>query len=845
MKSYITAVFLVVLTSLHAQVKIQGKVIDSETLKPIPYADIRLPELKVSATSNSDGTFYIESASNTNKIVVSKSGYETADYIIENKIDYNFIAQLFLAENDTETDDDQSVELKEAVVSAKKKRVKKKENPAYAILREVWKRKKKNGLKLTPHYQYDEYEKLQFDISNIDSTFMKRKIFKGMEFVFEKVDTSSINGKTYLPAFLNESIYKIAGINKPSTKERRELIANKTSGFEKNEVVAATVKNLFRDIDIYDNRVNILDIKFVSPIATDGFAVYDYELKDTIDVDGVESYRIKYYPRREGELTFKGELFISKDAYAVKEVVMETTKEMNVNFVRNIFMNLEYDIPNDSIFYPKKEYAMLDMSLLSKKESAKGIFAHKTVNYYNYDFDTTHPEAFYYEKLDPAKAALNEKDNQFWAENRPEALTKDQEGIYETLEQLNKVPKFNNIVKAIEIFGSGYYNVGNAIDIGNLYSSFGYNQIEGFRLRAGARTYFSQNDMWRAQGFLAYGFRDEKFKYGADFRYMFNKYNRFQVGIGTKRDVEQLAATLTASDGIMTRSFASSSIINQGDNTFLSNNNLTNVYASIEPWKNVTFRVDGNYQLIKPADTEHFSIGYEKNGQIKETLTNSSVSVSVIARPGAKYSQYGIDRYEMTTLAPTLMLRYTKGLKGVINSDFEYDKLQFLYTQPILIGSFGKSLVTAEAGKTFQGVPLSLMSALPGNESYGQVYGTFSQLDYYEFVIDEYVTMNWEHHFNGWILNKVPLIKKLKLREVGFLRAAYGDISEKSKAINRSTIQYFAPNQQIYYEYGFGIENIGFGNIRPIRVDFNWRGNYNNLPDVRKFGITIGLDWNF
>lgn len=705
--------------------------------------------------------------------------------------------------------------------------------------------KKKNGLKLVPHYQYDEYEKLQFDISNIDSTFMKRKLFKGMEFIFDKVDTSSINGKTFLPAFLNESLYKVAGINKPNTKERRELIANKTSGFENNEVVASVVKNIFRDIDIYDNRVNILDIKFVSPIASDGFSVYDYELKDTVDIDGVESYRIKYYPRRNGELTFKGDLYISKANYAVKEVVMETIKDINVNFVRNVFMDLEFDIPNDSVFYPRKEYAMLDMTLISKKENSKGIFAHKTVNYYNYDFDTDHPEKYYYERIDPSKTSINNQSDEFWTENRPEALTKNQEGIYTTLEELNKVPKFNRIVKGIEVLGSGYYNIWNSIDIGNLYSSFGYNQIEGVRLRAGARTYFSQNDMWRAQGFVAYGFKDDKFKYGGDFRYMFNKYNRFQVGIGTKRDVEQLAATLTSSDGIMTRSFASSSIINQGNNTYLSNNNLTNVYASIEPWKNVMFRIDGNYQYIKPADSEHFSIAYEKDGQIKENLTNSSLSVSIIARPKAKYTQYGLDRFELTTLAPTIMLRYTRGLKGVINSDFEYDKLQFLYTQPILIGSFGRTLITVEAGKTFQAVPLSLLSAIPGNESYGQVYGTFSQVDYYEFVTDQYATMNWEHHFNGWILNKIPLIKKLKLREVGFLRGAYGDLSDKSIAMNRSTINYFTPNKQIYYEYGFGIENIGYGNIRPIRVDFNWRGNYNDIPGARKFGVTVGLNWKF
>ncbi|MBF0596941.1 DUF5686 family protein [Faecalibacter rhinopitheci] len=847
-KRNLSLLFVFFSVIIYAQVKIQGKVLDAETGKPISYADVRLPELKIVATTNSDGSFYIESSNNTNKLSISKSGYQVYDYEIIERIDFNFLAELEVKkEDDSDILDDsgEGIALQVATISGKKKpRLKKKENPAYAILREVWARKKSNGLKMVPQYSYNEYEKLQFDLSNIDSAFMKKKIFRGFEFVFDKVDTSSINGKTYLPAFLNESIYKVEGINTPQTQERKVLEANKTSGFENNEVVASTVKNLFKDINIYDNRLNFLDIKFVSPIATDGFSVYDYELKDTVDIDGIETYRIKYFPRREGELTFKGDMYISKNSYAVKSIDLETTKAMNVNFIRNIYMALDFDVANDSVFYPKKEYAMLDMSILSKKEGSKGLFAHKTVNYYNYDFETRQPDTYYSRRIDPAKTALNEKTSEYWAENRPEVLTKDQEGIYETLDQLNQVPKFNRIVKGIEVLGSGYWNVG-VIDIGNLYSSFGFNNIEGLRLRAGARTYFSQNDMWRAQGFMAYGFRDDKFKYGADFRYMFSKYNRFQVGIGTKRDVEQLAAQLTASDGIMTRSFASSSIINQGDNYFLSSNNLTNIYTSVEPWKNVTFRLDGNYQRVKPASSEYFSIAYEKDGVIQQNLTNSSLSVSVIARPGAKYSQYGIDRIEMSSLAPTLMLRYTKGLKGVIDSDFEYDKIQFLYTQPILVGSFGKSLVTVEAGKTFQGVPLSLLSAIPGNESYGQVYGTFSQLDYYEFVTDEYVTLNYEHHFNGWILNKIPLIKKLKLREVGFLRAAYGDISEKTKNINRSSIEYFAPNQQIYYEYGFGIENIGWGNIRPIRIDFNWRGNYNNLPDVRKFGVTLGLQWDF
>ena len=844
-KVLLTTLFIINSILAFGQVKIQGKILGEKDGKPIPYADIKLPELKISTTTNTDGSFYIESPNNATKIIITKSGFKNFTYEIIDKIDFNFLAELE-AEIMIEEQDDEGIMLATASVTGakKKQRLKKKENPAYAILREVWARKKSNGLRKVPQYTYNEYEKLQFDINNIDSTFMKRKIFKGFEFIFERVDTSSINGKTYLPAFLNESIYKVEGINQPKSQERKVLEANKTSGFEENEIVAGTVKNLFKDINIYDNRINFLNIKFVSPIATDGFAVYDYELKDTVDIDGVETYRIKYYPRREGELTFKGDMYISKDTYAVKEIDLETTKDMNVNFVRNIFMTLNYDIINDSVFYPKKEYAMLDMTIFSNKEDAKGLFAHRTAMYYNFDFETRQADDYYGKKVDPALNSVSVKDDEYWLANRPIALTEDQLGIYTTLDQLNQVPKFKHFTKAIQIFASGYWNVGK-IDFGDIYSAIGSNNVEGFRVRAGARTYFSQNDMWRAQGFLAYGFKDDQFKYGGDFRYMFNKYNRFQLGIGTKRDVEQLGAELTTSDGIMTRSFASSAIINQGKNYFLSSNNMTNVYASIEPWTNFVFRLDGNYQRIKAASAEHFSIAYLKDGKINNVLTNSSVSFSIIARPGARFSQHGIDRSERVTLAPTILVRYTKGLKGVIDSDFEYDKVQFLYTQPILVGSLGKSLVTFQAGKTFQGVPLSLMSAIPGNESYGQIYGTFTQLNYYEFVTDQYLTFNYEHHFKGWIFNKIPLLRELKFREIGFLRAAYGDISDKSMAINRSSIQYLAPNKNIYYEYGFGISNIGWANIRPIRIDFNWRGNYNNLPDVRKFGVTIGMQFQF
>lgn len=840
-----TLLLLLQIHVLLGQTKISGTVTDAKTKKTIAYADVTLPNAGAFTTTNTDGTFYLETSENDSILEVNADGYLFFETILKQKINYNFNVAL---KKDETLKENTTVELADVTITKRTRKYKnKKENPAYAILREVWNRKKKNGLKSVPQFEYEEYEKLQFDINNIDSSFTNKKIFNKMEFIFERIDTSAITGKAFLPAFINESIYKVYGRNIPSKRERKDLIANKTSGFSDNELVTQTLKGLYKDFDIYDNRLNFFDKNFVSPIARDGFNVYEYELNDTIEIDGVECYRIKYFPKRKGEFTFMGDFYVSRKNFAIKEISMQSTKNIDVNFVRDIFVNMQYDVKDDSIFYPKRDYILLDMALFNKKNSAKGMFAHRTVSYKNFDFTQPKPDDFYNSRnYDPIVNGAYSKPDEFWTEARHERLSKMEDGIYEMLDSLQQVPKFKRIVKGIEVVGSGYWNVGKAIDIGDLYSTFGYNEVEGLRLRAGARTYFSQNDMWRVAAYTAYGFRDRQFKYGAEARFMFDKHNRFQMGIGTKRDIEQLGVQLTASDGIMSRSFASSSIISQGENDKLSHINKTNFYTSIDLWKNFTMRLDANYQTIRAADAEMFNIEYvDKNGFVRDHLVDTNVSVSLIARPGAKFTQYGIDRHEQNTLSPTIMLRYTRGLSGVFNSEFEYDKLQFIFSKPFLIGSLGKSYVTLEAGKTFQGLPLSLLSVIPGNESYGQAPGTFNQMDYYEFVTDTYSTFILDHHFNGWIFNRIPLIKKLKIREVGFIRAAWGDISEESLAMNRSEINYLAPKDKIYFEYGFGIENIGLGNFRPFRVDFNWRGNYLENPEARKFGVTVGMNMSF
>lgn len=724
------------------------------------------------------------------------------------------------------------------------KKVKKKDNPVYDILQEVWKRKKSNGLSQYKDYQYEEYEKLEVDIANIDSAFSKRKIFNKLDFVFKYADTLDNANQLSLPVFFNETLYRNFGKTAPGKKEKREIIANKSSGFSDNDMVANTAKNLYKDINIYDNQLNFFNIGFTSPIARDGFAVYDYQLLGEENINDTACYRIKYSPKRKEVLSIYGVIYIAKETYAVVQATIKSSKNVNVNFVNNFYTELVYDNPNDSVFLPKRNYQEIQMSIFGKKEKSKSIVAKKTTVFSDYLFDQTLNDDIFNHKIESVSDKEFQKDDDFWIKNRKEELSKTEENVYQMMEELQNVPKFKKAVKIYEVISSGYYNAFNAVDFGDIYSTVGFNEVEGFRMRLGARTYFSPNDMWRGAFYTAYGFRDHQVKYGIEFRNMFNRDHRLTVGLGTRRDILQLGAQLTADEGIMTRSFASSGVLNSGDNFYLSSVNQSSAFVSVDPFQNFTVRLDGTYQTVKSATSEKFSLDYFKNNQLKSELKDSKLVFSVTARPGAKFSQYGVDRYEHSTLASTMVLKYTQGLEGVFNSDFHYSKLQFYYFQPILLKSLGRLILNIEAGKTFHTVPLALQNVIPGNQSYGLIPNTFALLNYYEFVADQYVTFHAEHHFNGKILSYIPLIKKLKFREVVFYRTAVGSLNESSVLINSSNLQLKAPNRP-YYEYGFGIENIGFGNLRLLRLDFNWRGNYLNHPETKKFGIKFGFQYYF
>jgi hypothetical protein len=358
--------------------------------------------------------------------------------------------------------------------------------------------------------------------------------------------------------------------------------------------------------------------------------------------------------------------------------------------------------------------------------------------------------------------------------------------------------------------------------------------VEGIRVRVGGRTYFGPNDKWRLQAYTAYGFDDNKFKYGLSGKWMVDSKNRIIITAGNRRDVEQIGASLTTTNDVLGRSFASSSLFSSGNNGKLTNINLTTASVEIEPIKNLILQTGFSYRTLESASPT-FSLDYFSDDTYtttKSEVKQSEVNLQVEYTPGRKTVGYGVERLNVDNPYSRFFVNYSQGFKGLMNSDFDYSKLQLYYKQPFVIGPLGRTNLTMELGKTFGQVPLGLMSVIPGNQTYFIIGNTFSNLNFYEFVSDEYATLQWDHNFQGRLLSRIPMLRKLNWREIIGVRGVYGSISNENQLINASGLVYKAPKQP-YWEYSVGIGNI----FKVFRIDASWRGNYRNLPDTNNFTI--------
>lgn len=816
--SWLLFLFFTLLTfgAAAQETRITGKITDELTNEAIPFVSVILKGTSAGANTDFDGNFSIVSPQPGDTIICTIVGYKPVKMRVKRNQSQNMTIVMKATK----------VELTEVTVNAG-------ENPANVILRNIIRHKEENDPSYLQTYQYEVYNKLEFDLTNISEKFKNNKLLRPFNFIWDNIDSTETNSKPFLPFFISETMSDIYFRNSPQSK--KEVIkASKVSGLE-NTTVTQFLGDMYQRINIYTNFIDLFGKGFISPISDIGLVYYKYYLLDSAYLDNQWCYKLKFKPRRPQELTFNGEFWVHDTTWAVRKINMRVASDANINFVDDMAIVQEYKRVEDKQWMLSRDMLVVDFAA---REEGMGFIGRKTTSYDK--FITNQPisdEIFKgSENIIVADEALGRTDN-YWNESRHDSLSEREHKIYQMVDTIKTLPAFKTYIDIITIFFTGYKDIGK-IELGPYYTLYSFNPIEGNRFRIGGRTSDEFSSKFFLNGYLAYGTRDEKFKYSGGIKYMLSPKPRQFTGVSYKFDVQQLGQSDNAfqDDNILT------SLFRRNPATKLNSIEQQKWFYEIEWFAGLSNRVTLSHNHFVPLGEFEFSYyADDSRSRIEKTLTTTEISMYMRFNYREKFVSGKLDRVSLGSAYPVIQVNYSYGLKGVLNSDFEYHKLTIKIDDRLPLAPFGYTYWVASAGRTWGAVPYPLLEIHPGNETYFYDYAAFNLMNYFEFVSDYYVSGFVTHHFDGFFLDKIPLMRKLKWREVAQAKAVWGNLNSKNVELLTGDNIFYGLNRKPYIEVGAGVENI----LKIIRIDFIWRMSYLENPDIAKAGIRGSLQLTF
>jgi hypothetical protein len=789
--------------------RIRGIVRDAENGEPIAYASVYFKGTSSVAFTNDSGAYILETRLKVDSLSVSFLGYRTkSEKIVRHT---KQIINFNLQRNVTK--------LQEVIVIPG-------ENPAYRILRAIQKNKERNTLKVI-NYQCNKYSKIQIALSNIDEKFKNRKILKPFKFVFDNVDTNAFTGKIYLPVLFAETSSDYYYQKEP-LMERETVQATKISGIQ-NESVLAFLGTLNQSFNIYDDYMSFYsESGFISPISSLGILFYKYYLLDSVQRSGHKCYYISFKPRRKQERTFVGEFWVADTSFAIQSMNMRVNPEANLNFITDMYAEYNYAPVNDSIWLLNREYIQVDLNLADLKK-LKGLQGTKTIIYSKYKL---------FEPIPPDLKARDEKFVISDSANNPETidkirpveLTKKESRVYTMVDSIKNVPAFKTAYDIIQTIVEAHYTIGK-YKIGPYFSIYSYNKVEGHRFRIGGTTNAQFNPNLKLTTYVAYGTYDNEFKYYGNVLWVISRKPFIRLTSLYRHDVSQVCFLPDESlnENII------SSFLRRYDYTKLQmidnftttletdlTEGLTNILSS-----NIMTIHRGTYiPFIKASD---FSSVAEVNA--------TELGIGFHFESGQKFFNSKFRRLRLRNDNPAFDISFTAGVKG-LNNGYTYYKYNFLMSHYLKTNPFGFNRYSIEVGKIKGNAPWPLLNVFRGNESYGMNKNVSNMMNYYEFVANEYIIIDSEQHFQGIILNYLPLLRKLKFREVASVRAIFGRMDNHyNKDILLPPFMYKLDKP--YVEAGIGLENI----LKFIRIEAMYRLTHRDHPDIEKVGLRIRLQF--
>lgn len=817
-KILIVLIALIFSLSASAQLtRIRGKVFDKETNEPLPFVNVALEGTTIGTTTGFEGEFFIETRDQAKYLAATYMGYQA--FRIEIKIGSFQELEIFLIP--------ETIEIQEIIIKPG-------ENPAHKILRNIIANKEKNDPNRFDRYQYEIYNKMELDINNVTEEYKSKKAFKQFQFIFDYVDTSAITGKTFLPVFITETLSDYYYQKQP-LKKKEIIKANKISGVDSDKVSDFTGQ-MYLDFNIYDNFVPIMGLDMVSPIANFGLRYYKYYLIDSTFRGNSWCYNMSFKPKRKQENTFTGNLWVQDTTFALESFQIRLADGVNINFVDDFVADQSYEKINDTTWFPQKQELFVDFEVTNKEY---GFFGRKTTSYANIDLQPAVDKGFFSTQLAEETILLpkaSEHTYDEWDEMRHETLTKKESDIYNMVDSIQEIPLYNTVIDVINTVVTGYW-VKDPIEIGPYYTLFSFNPIEGARFKFGMRTSNAFSTKLMLSGHLAYGTRDQKFKYGLGALYMFNKNPRRSIGINYKHDYEQLGVTSYAflSDNILSSLFA------REQNDKLTEVISLNTFYEHEWFQGFSNTLSFTNKIVYSSPTVPFVyIDENQDTLVYNSLATTEIKLNTRFAFNEKFVMGEFDRFSLGTDYPIINFGITMGLQGVFDGDYEYYKFNLSLEHTVPLSPFGDLRYIIDAGKVYGNAPYPFLQLHEGNQTFAFDDYAFNLMNYYEFVSNEYVSLMVEHHFNGLFLNHIPLFRKLKWREIAEVKILMGDLKQR-----HSDFIAFPDNlddlDQPYMEAGIGAENI----FKFFRVDAIWRLTYLDKPDVLPFGIFAKMQVRF
>ncbi len=814
---------------------VKGVVTSSETGEPLQYVSVILENTSVGTITDSEGKYEITTSATSYKIQFSFLGYERVSRIITpgRMQEINITMQ------------PSSVTLGEVVVKPAKRSYSNKNNPAVELIGNVIRNKELNRKEGLGYFSYDKYEKIVFSLSDIPEKLRRMKIISKFSFIFGEPDCTGKNGKDTIPFFITEKASEFYFRKNPGSA--REIIrAEKTINFDEyidNKGVASNLNYMYQNIDIYENNIFFLTNKFLSPIAPEAPVFYRFFINDTLDAGEVRCIKLFFEPRNPADFLFHGFLFITADStYAVKKIDMSFNKGINIDWVKDVRIVQEFDKIKNRAWMIAKDEIAIDFGIT---ENLPGLFGQRMVSYNNYSVNEPLADSLFEGPPTVTASDAGSKSLQYWESKRVPPLNSKEKFIYVMVDSVKKVPAFKRKMDIVMLLTTEFLNFGKfeTGPVGNFYS---FNPVEGDRVRFGGRTTPEFSRWIYLEPYLAYGFTDRQFKYNLKTTYSLTGTSiyRFPVkslSVNWKYDTKFPGQDLQYATG---------------DNIFLSLKrgradkllyDKTFRLEYINEFENhFSWTLGYDFTSESAAGVLHFYNGEDlARGNGLRNIDISEAFLRLRYAPHEEFYQGKIYRDPVPSVYPVIRLQLAAGSKQ-LNGDHDYQKVLFGISRRFYLSIIGYTDVSAEAGRIFGRVSYPLLFIHNANQTYSYQRYSYNMMNFLEFVSDRYVALNIDHSFNGFFLNKVPVIKKMKLREVITFKALYGGLSSTSNPDLHSDLFRFPTREdgtpltytlgkKPYIEGSIGVSNV----LHIFRIDLIKRFTYLDNPDVSEYGLRI------